>query len=214
MRRYLSALAVALALVTTAGGAAYDVRTITLLQNYDLDGEAADDDQILAVANGILVDSTDYTASIAAQPDTCRLVDITVTDADSSVTAGVLTALGKGCMGETRSCSFTFAAGGSGVKTLTCTDGEGAYFASVASISTGVLTGEGGAADTVIIGYTSNSVNGWGVYGATTTPGPNAENGVNPFGEFTVPKPITRSRPAPRPTPSRWAPPSSSLRTV
>src|SRR5574341_536554 len=88
------------------------IARLTMAVAWDLDGEAADADQV--VTSVALTDSASFT--IAANPDTCRLVDITVTDADSSITAGVLTVTGTGCLGEAKSCSFTFAAGGSGVK--------------------------------------------------------------------------------------------------
>ena len=183
----LFAVLVALS-VAQLGHAQVSLARATLATAWDLDGEETDDNQIVTVI--ALTDAATFT--IAADPDVCRLVDITVTDANSSISAGVLTVAGLGCLNETRSCSFTFAAGGSGVKTLTCTDGQGAYFSDVTSASTGTLTGEG-AGDEVIIGYTSNSVNGWGMYGKINPPGPNGERSVDPFGYFDVQWPITTS---------------------
>jgi hypothetical protein len=188
--RFLS-VGLALALLLPAYPSRAQVQAterVTLFAAYDLDGEAADDDQIVTVDS--LLDSNSYV--VAADPDVCRLVDITVTDADSSIVAGVLTVAGKGCLGEDRSCSSTFAAGGSGVKTLTCTDGEGAYFSDVVTVSTGALTGEGGA-DDVRVGYTSNSVNGWPLYGVRQTQGAMNEQGVDVFGSYPVELPITTS---------------------
>jgi hypothetical protein len=154
---------------------------------WDMDGEAADADQIVTVA--ALVDSTTYT--VAAQPDICRLVDITVVDGDSSITAGVLTVTATGCLGEAKVCTYTFASGGSAVYNLTCGDAEGAYLSNVTSVISGVLTGEDGA-DTLTVGYTSNSVNGWPLYG-TKYIGPNGEYGVDPFGSIRIPLLVTTS---------------------
>lgn len=189
MRRlWILALAALLPLTASAQVA---VERSTLMSAYDLDGEAADDNQIVTSAD--LDDSNTYT--IAAQPDVCRLVDITVTDANSSISAGTITVEGTGCLSEARSCAFTFASGGSGVKTLTCTDGQGAYFANVASVITSALTGEdaGPGTDLVIVGYTSNSVNGWAMYGKLIPRGPMGEGAVDPFGYFDVNRPITTS---------------------
>jgi hypothetical protein len=161
---------------------------LTIMSGFDLDGEAADADQIVAGPDA-LADSTTYT--IDAQPDSCRLIDITVVDGDSSLTAGGLTVTGTDCLGYARVCTYTFAAGGSGVKTLTRSSGgpsgAGCYLASVTSVVTGVLTGEGGA-DTLTVGYTSNSVSGWGMYGRLKPIGPNGEHGVDPFGSLGDPQ--------------------------
>jgi hypothetical protein len=119
---------------------------------------------------------------------------MTVTDADSSITAGTITLVGTGCLGEARTCSFVFAAGGSGAKNFTCTDGHDAYFSNISSITTGVLTGEGGAGvDLCTIGYTSNSVNGWPMYGRVSAANANGDKTVDPFGYFDVPVRVTTS---------------------
>src|SRR5574341_274722 len=111
---------------------------------------------LLLFVSQTLADTTSYT--ITAQPDTCRVVDITVTDADSSITAGVLTVTGTDCWGDAQTCTFTFAAGGSGVKALTYGTGSGltCAFASVSTVANGALTGEG-VGDALIAGYTANS---------------------------------------------------------
>lgn len=143
----------------------FAARQAPLALSFDLDGEAADDDQIVVSAQ--IADSTTYT--IAAQPDSCRLVDVTITDANSSISAGVLTIVGTDCYDAPLTATFTFAAGGSGVKTLVVSGGAratAAYFKSVTTISNGVLTGEEGAGtDLIKVGYTSNSVKGWPMYG-------------------------------------------------
>jgi hypothetical protein len=123
-----------------------------LAQAYDLDGEAADVDQVVTAAQ--LVDSKDdYT--IAANPDTCRVVDITIVDADSSITAGVATITGTDCLGEIKSVAYTIT-GGSGVKSAQSTY-KSAYFRTVTKVENGVLTGESGAADTMAVGYSTAS---------------------------------------------------------
>lgn len=190
--RTFVALAALLALpaLTTAQDQRYYQKRAPLAYQWDLDGEAADDDQVVTAANGALTDSKTFTKT--ADPDTPRLVDITVTDADSSITAGVLTLVGTDSLGYAKTCTHTFTGAGSGVKTLVCTDGTGAYFATISSITTGVLTGEG-AGDVVIVGYTSNSANGWGMWGKLVSAGPSGEHAVDPFGSTTVALPITTS---------------------
>jgi hypothetical protein len=192
-RRLPILLALALALVagiTHAQTQRYVRQDATLAHAWDLDGEAADDDQVVTAANGALTDSKTFT--LTADPDVCRLANITVTDADSSVNTGTLTVAGLGCLGEARSCSWTFAGDGTGVYPLTCTDGQGAYFSDVTSVTTSVMTGEG-AGDVAIVGYAAiNSVNGWGMYGTLST-GSNGERIVNPFGSTAVALPITTS---------------------
>jgi hypothetical protein len=184
MRKLTLALAM-LALLPTLAAAqsTYPQKRATLAYAWDLDGEAADDDQIVAAAT--LADSATFT--IAAQPDVCRLIDMTVVDADSSITAGMVTIAGTDCLNYARTCVFNFnvvATRGSGVKTIPVTVGSGSscYLSAVASVGTGLLTGEGGAGDTLKVGYTSNSAVGWSALGAMrglpTTP----EHGVDPLG--------------------------------
>ena len=91
--------AVLLALsVAQLGHAQVSLARATLAAIWDLDGEAADADQIVTLANGVITDAGNYT--ITADPDVCRLVDITVVDTDLS--SGTLTAVGTGCLGEAR----------------------------------------------------------------------------------------------------------------
>ena len=71
---------------------------------FNLNGEAADPDQV--VTSAAIADSTNY--AIAAQPDTVRLLALTVTDADSSVTAGVVTVTGLDVWGLPKVCTHTF----------------------------------------------------------------------------------------------------------
>ena len=183
--RKLIPLLVLLAVPALAQTPTY-VSRATLAYAWDMDGEAADPNQIVT-AVAMEDDKDDYT--IAAQPDICRLVDTTIVDTDLSV--GTLTITGLGCLGEARVCSFAFTAGDdTGVQTLTCTDAEGAYFASVTKAETDTMTGE--SDETFALGYTSNSVNGWPMYGKKTI-GPNGEYGVDPFGSLEVGLRVTTS---------------------
>jgi hypothetical protein len=122
---------------------------IVLAQSWDLDGLAVDDNAIVEAAT--LVDSKDdYT--IAANPDVCRYVDITLTDADSSITSGTVTITGTDCLGQVKTATYTLDSNGSGV-ILADSTVRSAYFATVTKVENGVLTGEGGAADTLEVGY-------------------------------------------------------------
>ena len=171
------------------------IHRATLMYAFDLDGEAADADQIVTAANGDLIDAQTFT--ITAQPDACRLIDMTVTDANSSISAGAVAVVGTDCFGRSITATFTFASGGSGVKTLdvatASTWDTEAYFATITSVTTGTLTGEGGAGvDFMTLGYTSNSVNGWAVYGKSATDAYLAHK-VDVFGFYEVPKLVTTS---------------------
>lgn len=161
----LLAAAVLAALPAHAQPAPYSVRQTPLVLSYDLDGEAADDDQV--ITSTLLLDTRSYTIT-GAQPDICRLIDITVTDADSSISAGVITVTGTDCWDAPLVATFTFAAGGSGVKTLTVASGSrasAAYFKTITTVTNALLTGEDGATDSLKVGYTGNSPKGWPMYG-------------------------------------------------
>lgn len=181
----LMIFALALALIPLVGAQPIArVDRATLMFAFDLDGEAADADQVVTVANGVLTDSTAYT--LTADPDSCRLLDITVVD--TNLNSGTLTVTGTGCLDEARVCTFAFTAGDdTGVQTLTCTDGQGAYFKTVTDASTGVMVGE--SDETFTLGYTSNSVNGWAVAGKLTNIG--TSRGVDVHGLYEVAKKIT-----------------------
>jgi hypothetical protein len=142
------------------------------------------------VASVQLADAGNYT--IAANPDVCRLVDITITDADSSISAGTLTVVGTDCWDYPMRATFTFAAGGSGVKTLTLAAfdsanpirASAAYFKTVTAVTNGALTGEA-AGDLLIVGYTSNSQTGYPLYG-TYKSMPSGRRRVDPFDSYEV----------------------------
>jgi hypothetical protein len=186
------ALALLLPAYPSRAQSAAAVERLPLMIDFDLDGEAADADQVLDAAGGIMADATDYTAAIVAQPDICRLVDITVNDV-ANITAGTLTIVGTDCLGFVRTCTWAFtAADDDGVKTLTCNAGKSAHYAAITSITTGPLTGEGGA-DTITVGYTNNSLAGWGAYGVLATSGPLDEHSVNILASYPSERLITTS---------------------
>lgn len=188
----LGALALA-ALLPAVASAQEQYKTATLAYAWDMDGEAADADQVIVatalVDNGTSVADANWT--IVAQPDTCRLHNLTIVDTNLNV--GTITVAGTGCLGEARTCSFAFTAGDdTGAKTLTCSDGEGAYFSNIGTVTTGTMTGE--SDETFALGYAGvNSVNGWPMYGRVRSPGPLGEDGVDPFGSYAVNLPITTS---------------------
>ncbi len=158
-----------------------ETKRIVLMSGFDLDGEAADPDQVVTAANGVIVDSkTDYT--ITAQPDSCRLLDLTVVDTDLS--AGTLTVIGTDCMGNALTASFAFTAGDdTGVKTLTASRGSDAYFKTVTGVTTGVMTGE--SDESFALGYSTAPANTWSVFGIPASPGPLGELRVNIEGFYT-----------------------------
>lgn len=173
------------AVTLSAQPAPYSARYAILASNFDLDGEAADTAQV--VADTLIVDSTSYT--IAADPDICRLVDVTITDTDSGISAGTLTVDGFDCWGYPLRATFAMN-GGTGVRTGTVADfsaaspkkASGAYFSDVTSASNGLVTGEG-VGDNVKVGYSTNSPKGWVLYGQQTVT-PLGGRWVDIFGGF------------------------------
>jgi hypothetical protein len=195
---FASLLVAAVLPALCAAQSTYPQRRATLAYAWDLDGEAADPDQIVTAANGDLTDTKTFT--ITAQPDVCRLIDITQTDANSSITAGLLTITGTDCLGYARVCSLDYSVAanrGSGVKSPSVTtgpSGSSCYLAAVTTITTNALTGEGGAGvDLATIGYTSNSATGWPLYGTLLPVGASSEHGVDPLGSTTETRRITTS---------------------
>jgi hypothetical protein len=196
-------LALAVAALVAGGGMAHaqttvktatDTKYARLLVSYDLDGEAVNAAKIVALADA--ADSTTYV--IAAQPDVCRLIDATITDANSSITAGTFAVTGTDCLGVARVCTFDFgvvATRGSGVKALPVTSGAGTgcYLRSVTSVISTALTGELAGTDKLTVGYTTAGMNGWATYGALRPPGPNGENSVDPFGSYYESRVLTTS---------------------
>jgi hypothetical protein len=191
----LYALLLAALVSLPAHGQTAGSRTAVLAYSWDMDGEAADDDQVVTVAT--LADSTSF--GIAAQPDSCRLIDMTIVDANSSTDSGTVTVTGTDCLGFPRICTFDFAVvatRGSGVKTLPVTTGptgSSCYLGNVASVVTSVLNGEGGAADTITVGYTTNSADAVTAYGVRGPNDPLGRHSIDPWNSLPVPLNITTS---------------------
>lgn len=184
--RTLLSCALIAALTLPLGAQPYEVRSAILASSFDLDGEAADADQVVTVV--VVTDSTSFT--VAADPDICRLVDVTVVDANSTITAGTLTIDGFDCWGYPLRATYAMA-GGSGVRTGTVVDAgaaspkkaSGAFFSDVTTVVSGVLTGEEAVVDTITVGYTGNSPKGWVSYGQQTAT-PSGARWVDLFGSF------------------------------
>lgn len=162
---------------------------VTVASAFDLDGEAADADHI--VTSATLADSTSFT--VAASPDTCRLVDMTVTDADSSTTDGTITITGTDCFGDALTATYTFDGSGSGVVNFTVSSGSAsaAYFKTVTSVASGVLTGEG-VGDAITVGYTTNSPLSYLACGIRKDDSLGTK-GVDPFSSYEERRRITTS---------------------
>lgn len=140
----LSALALLMALpVPPVAAVNREQRSIVIVAGYDLDGAAASATAVVNTATA--ADSTTFT--ILAQPDACRPLLLTITDANASITAGTFTLAGTDGDGNYKTTVFTFASAGSTTSAL------GTYCTVISAI-TGVLTGEGGGADTLSVGTT------------------------------------------------------------
>lgn len=199
MRRYLSALAVALvalsgaARVGTQTFSALDLRHATLAVNFDLDGAANTSTAVLNAST--IADSNEYVTSVT-QPDVCRLLNVTMVDADTSITAGTVTMTGTDCLGFPRICTYDMSSKGSTTGAWSVSygpDGSSCYLKTITSVLTGVVTGEGGAADTLSIGYSDGSANAWTAYGVVLPPGPFGEHGVDLFDSYPIGRLITTS---------------------
>jgi len=189
----LYALLLAALVSLPAHGQTAGSRTAVLAYSWDMDGAAAVADKVVTVAT--LADSTTF--GIAAQPDSCRLIDMTIVDANSSTDSGTVTVTGTDCLGFPRICTFDFAVvatRGSGVKTLPVTTGptgSSCYLGNVASVVTSLLNGEGGAGDTITVGYTTNSADAVAMYGIRGQDDPLGRHSVDPWNSLPVALPIT-----------------------
>ncbi len=174
--------------------ASAETKRATVMNAFDLDGLAADADRLITAALGVIVSETDYTGDIVAQPDSCRLHDITISDTDMGVGEGAITVVGTDCFGYTRTCSWSAWTAGDddGVKTLVCTNGKGAYFKTVTSVTTGVMTAAA-TDEYFLLGYTTGPAFGYGMYGKELSKGPDGENRVDLFGEYPLTTRITTS---------------------
>lgn len=156
-RLILGALAVLALTVPVVADVPVQVESVILATAFDLDGEGADADQVIeavVIIDDGSVSGADYT--IAAQPDTCRLLDLTIVDTDLS--AGSITVTGTDCWGAPLVSAFAFTSGDdSGVQTLTVSSGRasGAYYKTVTDVATGTMTGESN--ETFALGYAGDA---------------------------------------------------------
>jgi len=194
----LYALLLAALVSLPAHGQTAGSRTAVLAYSWDMDGEAADDNQIVEAAGGVLVDNGTSVAAanytITAQPDSCRLIDMTISDTD--MTAGTITVNGTDCLGFPRVCTWSAWTAGDddGVKTLTVTvgpTGSSCYLRSVTSVTTGVMTGE--SDEFFLLGYTTNSADAVAMYGIRGPDDPLGRHSVDPWNSLPVPLNITTS---------------------
>lgn len=188
MKKYLFALL----LLAAAPLWAQSNQQVTVAYAFDLDGEAADADQVIeavAIIDNGSVTGTDYT--IAAQPDTCRLLDLTIVDTDLS--AGTLTVTGTDCFGDALVAAFAFTAGDdTGVQTLTVSSGSAsaAYFKTVTEVETGTMTGE--SDETFALGYSTNNTSTYIAYGIRKDDALGTK-GVDPFSSYEVRRLVSTS---------------------
>jgi hypothetical protein len=209
LRNFLLALALVGLVLPVAAQTPARVEQVILATAWDLDGEGADADQVIVataiVDDGTSVGGADWT--IVAQPDTCRLLDLTIVD--TNLTAGSITVTGTDCFGEVLVSAFAFTAGDdTGTATLTVTSGlaSGAYYASVTTVTTGTMTGED--TETFALGYAGDATPAqYPLYGklmrvrgvgdvadaAQAAIGTNALRWISPFGTYKVNLPITTS---------------------
>ena len=194
----LYALLLAALVSLPAHGQTAGSRTAVLAYSWDMDGEAADDNQIVEAAGGVIVDNgtsvgaANYT--ITAQPDSCRLIDMTISDTD--MTAGTITVNGTDCLGFPRVCTWSAWTAGDddGVKTLTVTSGptgSSCYLRSVTSVTTGVMTGE--SDEYFLLGYTTNSADAVAMYGIRGPDDPLGRHSIDPWNSIPVALNITTS---------------------
>lgn len=107
-------------------------------------------DPIVATNNRIVssVDFANGTLSIAAQPDCPRNLTVTLTDANSSVTAGTVTITGLSCSGETITEVCTAAQARTGFVGTR-------IFASVTSVVIAAAAGATAGTDVIVVGVGS-----------------------------------------------------------
>lgn len=178
MRKFGLIVAALLALAQVSSVSAYDVQRVPLAVSFDLDGLGVDVDYNV-LATQATDSKVDYT--ISAQNEVCRVNNVVVVDADSSITVGVATITGTDCWGDPLVCS-TNITGGSGAKTLAKVSGTASTcaFKTITQVETGVLTGESGAADTISVGYPALSGYVYPIYG-TRQSNSNGQRYVDPF---------------------------------
>ncbi len=144
------------------------VQSFKLAVAWEMDGEGADVDQVIAataiVDDGTSVADADWT--ILANPDVCRLVDLTIVD--TNLNSGTITVTGADCWGDALVATFAFTGGSdTGVQTLSVDNAtyapSGAYFATVTLVTTGTMVGE--SDETFALGYSTGSPSQFAILG-------------------------------------------------
>lgn len=164
MRRIFLALA-ALTMLVAPAIAQVNVQRVPLAIAWDLDGLGLDVDyNVLATT---VADSKDDYVISAGINEVCRINNLTLTDADSSITAGVFTITGTDCWGDALVCTYTADASGSGTKTLVKSSGTAntCAFKTITDVANGVLTGETAVDDKISVGYPAVSGYVYPIYG-------------------------------------------------
>lgn len=161
MRKFLLAAALVL---SASLSYAQDVQRVPLALAWDMDELGADVDyNILATQ---IADSV-ATYVVSNQNEVCRINNLTLVDGDSSITDGVFTLTGTDCWGDALVCTYTATGAGSGTYALTKSSGTASIcaFKTITTLATGAITGEGGVADTVSVGYPAIAGYQYPIYG-------------------------------------------------
>ncbi len=144
------------------------VQSFKLAVAWEMDGEGIDVDQVIAatalVDDGTSVADADWT--ILANPDTCRLLDLTIVDTNLNV--GTITVTGTDCWGEALVATYAFTSSDdTGVVTLAVDNStyapSGAYFATVTLVTTGTMTGE--SDETFALGHSTGTPSQFAILG-------------------------------------------------
>lgn len=161
MRKFLLAAAL---ILSASLSYAQEVQRVPLAINWDMDELGLDVDYNV-LATQVTDSKSDYTVS--AQNNVCRLNTVTIVDADSSISAGTVTITGTDCWGDALVCVVTLAASGSVTYDLEYSSGQASIcaFKTITQVATGVITGEGGAADTLSVGYGAITGYQYPIYG-------------------------------------------------
>lgn len=152
-------LLVAILLLVGLGPPAFTQESVPIYEapgsiRFNVNGAPADDDLVV-----VLVDLTNTTLTLAAQPDVCRVLAAVVVDTTPSITDGDITFTGTACDG-TALVEVEDASAGAGTYTTT------GAFATVTSIVTSAFVVLGGSSDeTIKIGTTATigRDSAWGV---------------------------------------------------
>jgi hypothetical protein len=175
MKKMILAL-IAIVMLATPGFS-YDVQRVPLAVAYDLDGLGVDANYNV-LATQIADSKSDYT--ISAQNEVCRINNVTLTDADGSITVGVVTVTGTDCWGDALVCT-TNITGGSGAKTLAVSSGTASScaFKTITQVANGVVTGEA-AGDNIEVGYPALAGYVYPIHGVRQSDA-QGQRFVNPF---------------------------------